>query len=87
MLIIFSPSEEKVLKILGRKRMKLSAITDKFYEDRDLPPLNANILIASVVRRINSKCNYLKADWWIAGEGLGRGGKTVWRELKPSRYR
>lgn len=75
----FSRSEQKVLEILGRRKMTIAEITDKFY-DGEVRPLNDIIYVASVIRRINRKCNYYGKTWTLTGEGAGRAGRTVWRQ-------
>lgn len=77
---LFSPTENKVLKILGRRKLTITEIREKFYEDEKEEPLNPNNVISSVVNRINKKVEYHNLDWFINGVGLGRGGKTVWKD-------
>ncbi len=77
---VFSPSEQKILAILGRKRMTLTQITEKFYKGWVTTHLDASVPIASAIRRINRKCEKFHMGWKLAGEGTGRHGKTVWRE-------
>lgn len=78
---MFSPSEAKVLKILGRRKMSIKDITAKFYEDLKNEPFNANNFVGLLVRRINSKCEYYDTDWRLKDDGkTGRAGKTVWKE-------
>lgn len=75
----FSERESKILEVLGRRKMTISEITEQFYENATAP-LGANNNIASAVRRINAKCEYYKLPWFLAGDGAGRGGKTIWKE-------
>ena len=74
----FSPAENKLLRILGYKKMTIEKLTAKYFEKEELP-LNSNNIVAGIVLRINKKCEYHKLTWKIEGEGLGRSGKTVWR--------
>lgn len=78
---VFSPSEQKILKLIGKRKIKLAALTEKFYKGVERP-FNADIIVASTVRRINRKCSFLRAPWRLAGQGLGRQGRTVWLEMR-----
>ena len=75
--LLFSDRERFVLKIIGRKRITIQRIVDRFYLGS--PPLNGNTIIASLVRKISAKCERDKLPWTIRGEGVGRTGRTVWR--------
>ena len=78
---MFSPNEEKVLKILKAvtKPMSISDVTEKFYKGQK-KPLDPNAIVSGAVLNINKKCKYNKLNWIIKGEGLGRKGKVVWIE-------
>lgn len=76
----FSPNENKILEIVGRKKMTITEITQKFYNGKG--PVSASTIVSNAIRRINFKCEYHKLDWYIAGEGMGRVGRTVWRVKK-----
>lgn len=73
---MFSPTEERVLKILGKRRMSLTDIAHRFNDQC----YDKNARAASAIRRINKKCRYHKLDWFINGYGVGRGGRTVWKD-------
>ncbi len=75
---IFSPNEQKILKVLGKRKKSIIDITEEIYkEDR---PVSANTVVANAIRRINEKCRYHKLAWFLNGAGLGRGGKVVWKD-------
>lgn len=76
----FSPTETKVLKILGRKKMTITEIAEAFYED--MIPMDPNNVIGLAIRRINRKCERAGLPWRLNGVGGGRAGKTVWKEQK-----
>lgn len=76
---MFSPTEEKVLKLLGRRKMTIGLLTKKMRVDQDNWLIDNN-RIAGAVRRINRKCEHYKLNWFLNGHGLGRQGKTVWRD-------
>jgi len=80
---VFSPSEKTILKILGKKKMSILEITENIFKDEKTRPINASIVVAGMIIRINKKCNYHSFDWFLNGIGQGRGGKTVWRDKKP----
>lgn len=76
---VFSPTETKVLKILGKKKATITELADTYFE-KGKKPYDPNGVISSAVLRINRKCKYHNLDWFLNGEGLGRGGRTVWKE-------
>lgn len=71
----FSATEQRVLQILGRKKMTILEIT----EELKLDNLDGNNRVATCIRRINRKCEYYKLTWHLEGEGTGRHGRKVWR--------
>lgn len=77
---IFSPTESKVLKLLGKRKLTIAELTEKFHDGR--PPLEANNNVAAAVRRINAKCEAHDLNWFLNGAGMGRAGKTVWRDKR-----
>lgn len=79
--IKFSPTEEKVLKILRKahKRLTITEVTEKYFAS-EKKPIDPNAVISGAILNINKKCAFNKLSWSINGEGLGRGGKTVWIE-------
>ncbi len=79
---LFSPQENRILKILGKKKKTIIEITDELYKGKNSIPLTANNGVASAVRRINRKCEYHKTPWFLNGMGGGRAGKTVWRDKR-----
>lgn len=76
---LFSPTENKVLKILGSKKMTIKKIAEEFYKGVK-KPINPNNVISGAVIHINRKCEYHNLEWFVNGAGLGRAGKTVWRD-------
>lgn len=76
---MFSPTEEKVLKILGKRRLSIRELSNRYFGYSE-QVLNPNAVVSSAILRINRKCKYHKLKWFINGSGSGRGGKTVWRD-------
>jgi len=76
---MFSPTEEKIIKILGRKKQTITELTTMYYRGKK-KPVNANSLVSGAIIHINKKCKYHKLAWFVNGYGLGRGGKTVWKD-------
>lgn len=74
---MFSPTEEKVLKILGKRKMTIKVLTEKYFKGQK-KPYNPNNVISGAIVRINRKCEYYDIGFHVKGEGLGRHGKTVW---------
>lgn len=79
---MFSPTEKVIIKIIGRRKITIAEITEKYLEDADPAPITPNNYIGLVVRRIVAKCNHYKLNWTLDGVGTGRGGRTVWRALR-----
>ena len=75
---LFSSTELKVLKVLSTRKMTIEKITKQVYKNDKKLPMNAHIVIAGLVRRINKKCEFYDLKWKLEGEGLGRTGKTFW---------
>lgn len=76
---MFSPIEERVLKLLGKTEATISELAKDYFKGRK-KPYDPNAVISSAVLRINRKCKYYRLDWFINSYGLGRSGKTVWKE-------
>ena len=83
MMDVFSESETKLLKLLGRKKLEIAELTDLFYEGEDV--FDANNKVAGIIRRINKKCELYKLNWELAGQGTGRAGRTVWKEKRQQK--
>lgn len=58
----FSDREEKVIKIIGRKKIRLVEITEELFKDEG-KPLDATVKVAGAVNRIMRKCEYYKLNW------------------------
>ena len=78
---MFSPTELKILKLINKRKVKISELAKVFYEDDSLP-INPGNAISGAILRINKKCIFHDLNWYIAGYGLGRHGKTVWKEKR-----
>lgn len=78
---MFSPTENKILKLINKKKIKISELVEVFYQESDRP-INPGNAISGAILRINKKCTFNDLDWFIEGEGLGRHGKTVWKEKR-----
>jgi hypothetical protein len=78
---IFSPTEQKVLEVLGRKKMSISQITRAILEGRTVFLADQNH-VAGAVRRINEKCERNNLSWFLNGIGSGRAGRVVWKEKR-----
>lgn len=75
---VFSEREEKIIKIIGRRKTTITEITKEFY-GRKIPE-NGAVMVASSLRQIAAKAKRKRLDWRLEGEGRGRKGRTVWRE-------
>ncbi len=79
---IFSPMEDKVLEILGNRKMSIKDITDTYMKKSSSEALHPNQVISGAVKNINHKCDRHKLKWFINSQGLGRGGKVVWKDKR-----
>lgn len=75
---MFSPMEEKILKILAGKRLTTGRVAAILFKNSKGAPIEPNVSVSKAVDRINKKCKFHKLKWYIDGEGLGRGGRTIW---------
>lgn len=86
---MFSYAEERVIKILGHRKLTIHAIAEKYYDSKDHhlePPMDPQNYISRVVRRISTKCEHFNLKWTIVGERIN-GSRTVWRKpLKSKRH-
>ncbi len=80
---MFSNNEEKLLKLLGRRKIKILTLADIYYGNENI--IDANNRVASMIRRINRRCDMHGLPWKINGYGGGRGGRTVWKEVERKR--
>ncbi len=75
---MFSETEEKVLKLLGSKKLSIAKLTEEFFKGQK-KPINPNAVVSSAINRINKKADFHNLEWFISGKGLGRSGRTVWK--------
>lgn len=78
---MFSPTEQKIIKLIANRKIKISELADSFYEDGD-EPINPGNAVSGAILRINKKCVFHDLNWYIEGEGLGRHGKKVWKKKR-----
>lgn len=79
---LFSPIEIKVLDLLGTRKKSIGQLADMYFLTSRKGPINPNATVSQAVLRINRKCEYHKLKWFLNSEGLGRGGKTIWRSTR-----
>lgn len=81
---VFSRSEEEILKVLGRRKMSVQQITEKFFSDSTrVEPMQPNNYIGSALRRIAKKAEHFDLNWRLAGKRDSQ-GRTVWRVPRKS---
>lgn len=61
---MFSEREEKIIKIIGRKKITISDIDESLFTD-ETRPLDSTIHVANSVSRIIEKCEYHKLNWTL----------------------
>lgn len=59
---MFSEREERIIKIVGRKKLTLDEISEKLFKNEPTP-FDANILVGNSIRRIIKKCSYNNLKW------------------------
>lgn len=77
---MFGKSEQKLIDILGKKKMTTREIHDHFYED-EKKPIHSLVRIIGIIRTINAKCEAFNLKWSLVGEGSGRKG-TTWESKR-----
>lgn len=76
----FSQMEKQVLKILGRRKLTIAELVDRYLDEHEtIHSVDPQNYFATIVRRITKKCEYHKLSFTIEGKGGGRHGRTVWR--------
>ena len=74
---MFSPREEKILNVLGRRRMTYQSLVDEVFTLGDVP-FDAEISIGNSVRKIIKKCEAAKLKWILVKKKIN-GRLVVWK--------
>lgn len=61
---LFSEREQKIIKIIARKKMTLEQISFLVFEQEDRP-FDSTISVANTIRRIIKKCSHYSLDWTL----------------------
>jgi len=61
---VFSEREQKIINIIGRKKLTLREITKELFKKGDRP-FDSEITVSNSVRRIIMKCSYHNLDWTL----------------------
>ena len=69
---MFSPREELILKVIGRKKVTIEYITNELYGDRYKRPFNSKIGVTNTIRIIIAKCEYNDLDWTLTKTRVNR---------------
>lgn len=78
----FSPVQDRILKVLGNKQMKLVDLADKVYAESKSKPMSPRTAVRSAIQFINWKCEMQSLPWRIETDGaMGRNGCVV-RKVK-----
>lgn len=65
---VFSEREQKILKVIGKKRhMTIAMITKEVFAELQTlhTPMDAEITIGNSIRRIIKKCEHFKIHWTL----------------------
>lgn len=76
---MFSDLQNKIIDVLGDKKLSIVELAAKVYKDTPNAPLAPNNSVISAIHYINLKCEANNLKWYIYGEGKGQKGKTVYR--------
>lgn len=74
---MFSAREEKIIKVLGRRRMTYASLVEEVFNEGD-KPFDAEISIGNSVRKIEKKCEAEGLKWTLVRKKQN-GKLTVWR--------
>jgi hypothetical protein len=78
---MFSPREELILKVLGKKKLTLREIVTEMFADKPREkPFDAEISIGNSIRRIIEKCEFHKIEWTLSRER--KGNKHLYFKVK-----
>lgn len=78
----FSPVQDRILKVLGNKQMRLVDLAEKVYKDEHQKPMSPRSAVRSAIQFINYKCEMQGLKWRIETDGaMGRNGCSV-RKVK-----
>lgn len=77
---LFSPMEKQILKIVGKRKITIVEITEKYLEKFESNALQPNNVVSGAINNINKKCKRHKLKWFLNGAGRGRSGKTIWKD-------
>ena len=61
----FSNREQKILKIIGRKKLRLYEIAEELFKGEKKVPLDPTIVVANSVTRIIRKCEHFNVGWTL----------------------
>ena len=63
---VFSERERQIVKIIGKKKMTLKAITEQLFKEMGGgKPFDEHISVGNSVIRIIKKCEYYQEDWTL----------------------
>lgn len=61
---VFSEREQKIVDIIGRRKITIAEITEELIRVGELP-FDGRILVSNSVRRIVDKCKYYRLEWTL----------------------
>ena len=78
----FSPVQDRILKVLGNKQMRLVDLAEKVYAESAVKSMSPRTAVRSAIQFINWKCKMQSLPWRIETDGaMGRNGCSV-RKVK-----
>lgn len=61
----FSEREEKIIKLIGRRKVKIRQLTGELFEGERFIPIDPEISVANCVSRIIKKCKHYSLNWTL----------------------
>lgn len=65
---MFSNREEKIINIVGKKKLRINDITTELFKEDENAPFDTNITVSNSIRRIIKKCDHYKVGWTLVKE-------------------
>lgn len=62
---IFSQRELDIIKIIGRRKVRVKDIAGQYFAGREDVPFDMEISIANSIRRIIEKCEHYSLSWTL----------------------
>ncbi len=65
---MFSNREDKIIKIIGKRKLSINDITVELFKDDPTAPFDTHIVVSNSIRRVIKKCEHYKNTWTLVKE-------------------